>query len=62
MRRALAAAVAAGSLLALVPATTQAETVDTTCQNGKDPVIYSRIDARPVTIVTVRLVCIQEEG
>lgn len=59
-KRVIGAVLAAGSLLALVPAGSQADTVDTTCRNGNDPVVFTRIDARPVTIVTVRALCVQE--
>lgn len=61
-KRVVGAVLAAGSLLALVPAGSQADTVDTTCQNGSDPVVFTRIDARPVSVLTVRAVCIQEES
>lgn len=59
-KRVIGAVLAAGSLMALVPVSSQADAVDTTCRNGNDPVVFARIDARPVTIVTVRAVCIQE--
>jgi hypothetical protein len=61
-KRAIGTVLAAGSLLAMVPAGSHAETVDTTCRNGNDPVVFTRIDARPVTVLTVRAICVQDEG
>ena len=59
-KRIIGGLVAASAVLMLAPAGSQADTVDTTCRNGQDPVVFVVVDGSPLAKATVRLLCVQD--
>lgn len=59
-KRTIGAVIGTMSLLAAIPAGSQAETVDTTCQEGKEPVVFVHVSVKPAGISEDR--CLGEQG
>lgn len=59
-RRALGLVLTASTALFLAPSAASAEEVDTTCQNGSEPVHYQVTDASPLVRIQLRVLCIRD--
>lgn len=56
--RFLAAAAAVAALTMAVPATSQADDPDQTCDNGNEPIVFVHTHENPLLFSNIRVLCV----